>query len=238
MKVGFLFLFFSLKLEATIAQNVIDTSESSLVREFNKRLSPQIRLYNGPSYVGFDGKLVGNPYLGDKIEFVRGEVDYDGFNFSDIPLMYDMAQEKLISIVPKGYAEFSLVSDKVTSFKIQNKKFVNLKLKNDKGEPLHLGFYEQTYNGTIQVLVKLKKQVKEIVDTYGARREFPLKVEYFILTKDGQLHKINSESSFLRLFPNNKSELRRYAKQNDLKFKKDPVLTLNNLSKFYDSLAN
>lgn len=234
----FAFLFFFLKLGSAMAQGVIDTSEASLVKEFNSRLSPQIRLYNGPSYLGYEGKLVGNPYLGDKIEFVKGEVDYDGFTFSDIPLMYDMAQERLVSIVSEGYAEFSLITDKVASFKLQNKHFVNLKLKNDRGETEHLGFYEQTYSGTVQVLVKLKKQVKEIVDTYGARKEFPLRTEYFVLTNDGKLYKMNRESSFMRLFPANKSELKRYAKQNNLKFKKDPVLTLNKLSKFYDSLAN
>ncbi|MDQ8006076.1 MAG: hypothetical protein REI64_14840 [Pedobacter sp.] len=221
-----------------MAQNVIDTAEAKLITEFNNRMSPQIRLYNGPSYIGFGGKLIGNPYLGDKIEFVKGEVDYDGFHFSDVPLMYDMAQEILVSILPKGYAEFSLITSRVASFKLQNKKFVNLKLRNDSGEPVNLGFYEQTYSGTIQVLVKQKKQVKEIIDTYGARKEFPLKTEYFVLTKEGQLHKISRESSFTKLFPSNKSELRKYAKQNNLNFKKDPVSTLNNLSKFYDSLSN
>ncbi|MBH8575634.1 hypothetical protein I8752_22015, partial [Nostocaceae cyanobacterium CENA369] len=82
----------------THAQRADLVTEQILVDHFNQKLSPQIRLFNGPSYLGYGGKLLSSPYFSKEIKFDEGDVVYDGYLFKKVPLMYDLVKQKLISL--------------------------------------------------------------------------------------------------------------------------------------------
>ncbi len=222
----------------THAQRADLVTEQILVDHFNHKLSPQIRLFNGPSYLGYGGKLLSSPYFSKEIKFDEGDVVYDGYLFKKVPLMYDLVKQKLISLAADSVSEFTFINDRVSYFKLLDRQFINLPRKDNKGTVSNTGFFEQAYNGKIKVLIKHDKQVKDIVDTYGARKDFPLKSEYFVLLANDDLIKINSEKSFINLFPSLRNEMKIYIKKNQLKFKKNPVETLVELGKFYDRSSN
>lgn len=220
------------------AQTLGNSLEDSLINVFNRRISSQIKLYKGVSYLGYAGRLQGNAYLDDNPDFVKGTATYDGFFFKDVPILFDLVEDKVVSILYDGYSKYSFVSERLSNFTIEGRTFVYVPERKAEGNSIRKsGFFEMPYNGKIKVLVKRTKSIKEILEIQGAIKQFSQEVEYFIM-RDGLLYKANSESSFLRLFESHKEEFKKYIKLNKLKFREDPVKTLVSLASYYEQLSN
>ena len=219
-------------------QAPIGALEDHFTSVFNKRLSPQIKLYNGVSYLGYAGRLQGNAYLDDNTDFVKGTVTYEGFVFKDVPILFDLVEGKVVSILYDGYSKYSLISERLSNFTIGERTFVYLpERKIEKNAAKNYGFFELPYSGKIKVLVSRTKSIKEILEVQGAIKQFNQEVEYFIM-HNNQLYKVNSESAFIRLFENHKEDLKNHIKSNKLKFREDPIKALVSLASYYEQLSN
>lgn len=217
-------LLFLLSFHCAFAQNNQTSVENSLVQSFNRQLANQSRLLNGVSYVDYAGKLEGNAFLHDNSDFVKSTLVYDDIEFNDVPIIYDLVKDKVVTLLPNGYTKYSLLNDRLTSFTMQNEKFIYF-VPIDSTSSQIPGFYKLVHQGQASVLVKYSKAVKEVVDGYGARKKFTARVDYYILLHD-KLQRVDRDSDIYKVLGLDKRELKQHLKTKNLRFKREPEQTL------------
>jgi len=204
---------------------------------FNKAIGQQSRLYNGAAYAGYYSNIEGSAYFQEIGDFSNGTVWYDGFRYDNIPLKYDIFKDVMVTILNDNSSLFSLVSEKVSAVKFNNHQFVYLTIQpEEETTNLKSGFYALAYDGKLKVLVRSTKVTREIIDVV-AKQVFTSRTSYFLL-KDNVYYQVSSESSFMEVLKDQKSSLKKYLKENKIKFNKDPEKAMIVLANYYDKLTN
>lgn len=220
--------------------NVIATPDTGnyMRRVFEFNLAEQSRLYNGTEYQFYNPNIEGSAYMNDAKFFDKGSVVYDGVQFDDVPLMYDLHTDQVISLLYDQYNKFRLVEDKVGQFDLYNHHFIRISIDSaDRSVPLRTGFYDEIYAGKISLVVKRTKELKETSGARDLKKYFLAKNTYF-LKKEGQYMNVNSERSFINALGDKKKELQRLMKENKLNYRKNPEHAMVMLATYYDRLSN
>ena len=180
--------------------------------------------------VGYSPYLyINHPYW-DTDEFKKGAVCYSGLVYTDLQLRYDTFKKQLIVITPEKRILLQVDMRKVDYFIIGDKKFV----------PHNDTFAAILYDSpqmrlTQYVQCKMGTPVEKGRISY---RQFE-KPARFVLSKDGVDHTVTSRSSFLKLFPAYKKQLKKYAKEEQLSFNTlFRAESLTELTRHADSLIN
>src|SRR5688572_9403288 len=98
---GLLFFLFTLSFTSGQAQLVRDTaflasSENAVKKFYLESLSSQSSLYTGSDYLEYVSQNDEHPfYLED--DWHMGSVSYNGFQYQNIPLQFDIQSQKLIT---------------------------------------------------------------------------------------------------------------------------------------------
>lgn len=214
------------------------TAAQNLETYFNKSIKQQSKLFNGAFYEFYLPRITGSAYFKESQEFTKGSVVYDGFLYEDVPLLYDLYRDLVISVFYEGNFKFNLISEKVAEFKIDNHHFVYLNKELDSSKSVgKTGFYDLLYNGKIKIYSKRTKLLQEVNDTKYARQFFVSK-NFYYLEKDKTLYSFSKLGSFLSLFKKEKSEMRKYLKKNEIRFKDNPERAMVLLADYYDTLLN
>lgn len=225
--------------QITIPDSLVQkTAAQNLEAHFNKAIKQQSKLFNGAFYEFYLPRITGSAYFKDSQEFTKGSVVYDGFLYEDVPLLYDMYRDVVVSVFYEGNFKFSLISEKVTEFKIDNHHFVYVDKGLDSTKSVgRTGFYDRLYNGKVKIYSKRTRLLQEATDSRYARQFFVPKNFYYV-EKDKMLHSFASLGSFLSLFKKEKSEMRKYLKKNEIRYKDNPERAMVLLASYYDTLLN
>jgi len=223
--------------QITIPDSLVQkTAAQNIEAYFNKAIKQQSKLFNGAFYEFYLPRITGSAYFKDSQEFTKGSVVYDGFLYEDVPLLYDLHRDLVVSVFYEGNFKFNLISEKVTEFKIDNHHFVYLNKELDSAKSVgKTGFYDRLYNGKIKIYSKRTKLLQEVNDSRYARQFFVSKNFYYV-EKDKTLYSFSKLGSFLSLFKNEKAEMRKYLKKNDINFKDNPEHAMVLLAGYYDNL--
>ena len=164
--------------------------------------------------VGYSPYLyINHPYW-DTDEFKKGAVCYGGLVYTDLQLRYDTFKKQLIVITPEKRILLQVDMRKVDYFIIGDKKFV-------------------PHNDTFAAILYDSPQMRL---TQYVQCKKPAR---FVLSKDGVDHTVTSRSSFLKLFPAYKKQLKKYAKEEQLSFNTlFRAESLTELTRHADSLIN
>lgn len=208
---------------------------SPLVNHFNQVIDLKTRLYNGKHYEFDSPTIEGNAFYGDSIQFAQGVVNYDGFRFENVPLLYDISRDLVITKTSDLFTAFVLYTNKINDFYIGAHHFVKLEASADKNVPKP-GFYELAYDGKVKVLVKRTSSIQQKLGNV-VQKYFLRKTAYYLI-KDGKYHEISSQSSFMSLFNAEKSLFRKKLKENDLRFSQNPEESIILLVDYYQTLSN
>ncbi len=191
---------------------------------------------NGPAHLNFD-KTIENQhrYYGTN-EFKKGSARYGGQNYFDLFLKYDIYADELVlrPYDEQNTTKINIIKANITSFKIGNENFVNLKELNNtsyKG-----GYYEEVPINSNQVFyIKYYKEKKK----NHAREELNL-IEYipqyeFVLWKGNKFNLINDKKAIIALFPESKSKINDFYFMNRSLRKENTPLFMKNLIKFINN---
>ena len=137
------------------------------------------------------------------------------------------------------FTMFSLVSDRVHDFSLPNHHFVRVVADSSSAgnQVVSTGFYEQLYGGKVEVLAKRTKNLQSGVDASAS-----VIVGYFLsnnqyyLRKGNTYYSISSQSSFLNVLKDKKSQLQQYIRDNNIKFKQDREAAMVKIASYYDQL--
>lgn len=179
------------------AQSFQQNQENST--EFNRMINiyhswagPHDPVYNGREYERYAFYINnGLPYfITDTL--VNAKMVYDGIQYNQIPLLYDLIADELITKSYDGKKMIKLVKQKVDSFNLNGAWFISIHHGN---RDMPEGYYQVLHDGNTLVL---KKEVRRIENDikYGEQlqKNIKSKVTYYVKEKD-QYRKVNNNST-------------------------------------------
>ena len=212
-----LLLFFSVY---TVAQKSND--EKQYYKWFDTTIGVEnTGLYNGVEYIDAEqakGEFVKFLYRGD---FRLGTIEYEGQTYYDIPLKYDVYNDKVVVkiIGDNSTSILQLFTEKLTFFEVNGKNFskiVNRTTENDNDNLS--GFYEVLFNSSeIKVYKKHRKGQLRQIKNKTLLFEYKPKSPRYFLEHQNNMYTVKSKRDFIQLFPELKNEINEIGVENAVK---------------------
>lgn len=186
----------------------------------NELLGANDLLVNGSPFRRTHPRAKGFPFFKTD-DLLPGTVYVGGQTFTDQKLRYNLDTDKLIlhTNLKSGIPyDIELYDDLVDSFLLVDHVFISKKQLDN--FPEDQGYLEQIYKGKLSFYQSQKVYFSE---QFSERTPFGKFSEpqskYFVYHKK-EWNKVNSFKDFLKLFPDSAKEIKRFAKQEDIRFKK------------------
>lgn len=212
----------------------ITSAKANTIDLYQKALRTQSRLYNGSKYAAPKQTFEQHPYFASE-DWITGAVFYDGEYFADIPLMYDLLLDAIVTEhYPSGHF-LELVPEKLQRFSMGDHYFEKIENESVSNSLPKTGFYEILYDGKTRVIASRQKFLREKIEAPDIIVTYEERNRYFILTNDVFVP-VKSKSSVLKLLDDRKRELKRFLKQKQIKFSTNRELALKSLAEYYDTL--
>jgi len=211
---------------------------ANVQQDFYKKIGSQSRLYNGIQYDGYDPHIKGNACYNDVDTLHTGSVFYDGYEYNNVKMLYDIYQDELVILIYNHFLRISLISEKVRDFDVLNQHFIYLKNDPANSNSLKSGFYGDLYDGKIQVLSRKTKSMQNQTDYTGNIIQYFSPSKDYYLFKNGKYYTVNSEGAFIDALGDHKKEVKQFEKSNDIKFKKAPEQAMAAIAAYYDHLTD
>lgn len=212
---------------------VVAKAKEATKEMYVQAMGAELGLYNGvfykefPEYPSDDGQ----PYYASA-EWYNGTVFYDGIRYDNIPMHYDLVNDKLIIDHQFAAVKLELISRKVSYFDFDGHHFVWLD--NTAGGQLQPGFYEQHYDGKIKCYTRwYKKRIESI----GAREVLVRYEEHrrMFLLKDNASFPVKGKASLLKVLKDKKPFLQKYIRKANLDFNAHKAEAVANVLAYYES---
>lgn len=201
---------------------------------YNQSPQAQSKLYNGVEDVGYDRKIAGSPYFLTN-ELVNGKVFYDGKEYINIPLLYDMVQDELVVQYYLGPFRILLQKEQTQSFDLLNHHFIHIKPTDSLVSQLKPGYYDQLYSGSLKLLVRRTSSIIQVINPGNKTgQKFTSKNEYFII-KNGRSYPVSGIASAIKIAEQNEKQLKAYLKKKSLKYKSQLESTLILIVSYQDN---
>ncbi len=202
-------------------------SKKNAIRSYTK--TNTYNIYNGREYNEYRPIAEEHPYL--FLVWTEGIISYSGKLFEDVPLLYDLSKDAIITEHSNGI-EITLIKEKVNYFILNGHRYEFL---NASG--LASGFYEILYSGGIKIVAKREKSKRERITTHAVSIDFEEKVKYYLLL-DGKFSVISSKRSILKLLVAKSPKTKKGMEEEKLDFKSKKEESFISLAKLYDQLTS
>ena len=191
-------------------------------------------LYNGTEHRGYQPVNEEHPYFISD-DWAVGSIVYDNELNENVPMMYDIRNDKVVIDHFSSRNKIELVSKKISEFNMQGHTFVALMP--DSSKQIQEGFYDQLYKGKIKVYARRTKQYQERIEANILIPSFAEKNRYFLF-KGGKYFVVNSKASVLDVLNDKKKILKQYLGKSRIRYKKEKEKVLVMLAGYYDTLRD
>lgn len=152
--------------------------------------------------------------------FLKGQVTYDEQLYYPVLLKYNIFDDVLLVFLntSDGNSTIKLHKNKITSFRIDEHNFINVKEDNDLK-----GFYEILLDSKESLLLKkhFKKIHKELDDNFTYYR-FEEDEPAYVLNHNSLYYSVSSRRDFLKIFPEKEKEIKNFFRRNKSLRKNSP----------------
>ena len=195
----------------------------SAIKKYFDFTRSQSLIYNGAAFISYDPSIITHPYfIRDSLS--KGAVRYDGVWYDDVPLLYDIFNDKLIVCNTNG--NYLCPSpEKIERFLLDGHSFIQTPK----------GYYDLLVTGEITIEAKRLKVVEESNSTEEVKRT-TVQRDHFYAVIGGQYTPLNSIGSLIALMGDKKEAVRRYLRQQDINTRKDKELALIKAADYYNKL--
>lgn len=207
----------------------VTAAVNSAVKNYNNAIQGQAQLYNGSDYALYRSLKDEHPYLGSD-DWVFGSVYYDGYLYENVPMLYDISTDQLLTETYYSSSVMKLTQDKVSQFTLpDNRTFIN-----QPDTSLSPGYYEVLYNGKTRAYARHIKIMQESLTSQEIIHEFDEKTRYYICMNN-TCSSVKSKGALLKLFGDKKREAVQYVnKGKKLPFRKNRRAYITRLAEFHD----
>lgn len=237
-KKSILFLFFGLFLNNYIIRSQ-SNNEVSVLKWFDKNAGQNtLPISNGKLHLNFD-RIIGkvDRYYNSK-ELTKGSLGYDSQEYFEVFLKYDIYKDEII-LTSEGATDLikaNLIKEKIQYFKIDGRKFINLKIENLSTLNYRGGYYEENLIGkNFSFYIKHYKLQEEIIKNNTIYVDYTYKNEFLLFIKEKYII-LNTKSQLLKLFPNDRKKIKDYYLSNRKLKKENEAQFMENLMRYIDNI--
>ncbi|MCX2838922.1 hypothetical protein OQ279_12275 [Salinimicrobium sp. MT39] len=155
------------------------------------------------------------------MEYLNGNVIYDGQPYSNLDLRYNIFDDLLLTRIPTagGATLIQLHKENVQVFNIDGHSFIALKGTSDEKPQ----FYEILLEGNdILLLKKHRKKIKKHLDQNFTYFEFKEDTPEYFVSINGNPEEIDSQRSVRKLFPNKEEQIQNFYRSNSSLKRENP----------------
>lgn len=211
-------------------------TQLTLINSYNKAIGKQSRLYNGPDFSPYLFQSVTNANFLDSTKFAAGTVNYDGIVYANVPLIYNIHKDLVLSLLYNRLFTYSLVSDEVASFDMLGHHFINV-WPDSLNKQMEAGFYNEVYHGKLQVLGRYVKTLQNENTGPTIDKVFIEKDTYY-LKKGKAYYNVTKSGDFYKVLADKKKELKKYLNDKNINFNHNKEQAMALLAAYYDKLTN
>lgn len=195
------------------------SSVTTLRNYTRQRLGADSRLYNGFEYIRNGTPAKGFPFF-DSDSLLTGTLSYDGILYGDIAMQYDLVQDELLIHDYTGTALISLINEKIDHFSIGSHFFRYISREKTTPALPRSGFYEELNTGLhVALLARREKKLD-----FPSNREDLVSYKqsnFYFLCVDDRYFPVDGKTALLEALKDKKSALKKYIRDNKIRFKKD-----------------
>jgi hypothetical protein len=177
------------------------------------------RLYVGEVEPQFQASLWHDiPYYKGNTNLYKGRVSYHGVVYDDVQLRFDQLEQRIAVLSPVGNVLCLPEQEYIDWFEMDGYRYVH--------DPENSARYAALLcDGSING-IRLYHGVwkvyggDNIVDGKQVQKNLSIKELYTLITPDGNRHQVKRASDIIRLFPDQKKQIRQTVRQHRLSFKK------------------
>lgn len=193
-------------------------------------------LYHGRQYVSAPVYIAGSPNYRDWEILYDCDVVFDGLLYEQIPLMYDLVNDVLVTSHPHRQAYLELHAHLISEFRIDEDHFVHIR----DHEVLSPGFYQVLHDGSDYLCyARYSRSVALYRGGTTMERRYVSTTRFFVRSKDpgSDFTEVRRWRDLMALDPAERRGIRRHLRQSDLRFRKDPVETVAAVLSYLEGLS-
>ena len=193
-------------------------------------------IYNGREYLYYTTKMDGDPFFLIS-DISNGWVSYEGTTYALRSVLYDVTRNEVLIGMPDSISRIVLQNEFIDSFEASGHIFIHLAP--DPEQNLAAGgFYDEMYNGNVRLLATRRKTVEKVIRDNAVILQFSTKDRFYIFKK-GLYYLVDNQRDVLRLFADEKHDLKKLLRSQHLKFRhKNFENILVKVTAFYDQLIH
>jgi hypothetical protein len=208
-----------------------EAAVKNTIKLYARSIQGQTSLYNGSQYREPNRSNNDQHPFFDSDDWVFGTVNYDGEFYDNVPLLYDITADKIVTENYYNADQITLVSGKLTAFTMGKHTFTKL----SHTTLPRSGFYQVLYDGASMVVARRQKVIREKIISQTIEIEFDPRYRYFLF-KNGAYFQVKSKASVLKVLKDEKAALRQFISKNKIRFKYAPETALRRVAAQYDNL--
>lgn len=198
-------------------------------------LGGDLRIFNGAVFSNVYRAGSGHPFfLSDTL--CKGEVLYDGGFFTNVPLMYDLLQDELVTQNYMEGVNINLVKNKVAYFVIQGCLFVYLPKDSAQLVSPDAGFYQVLVQGKVTALAKRMKLLDQKSTLDGMQSTFIPFNEYYLIN-GGKYFRINSDNDLAKALGLKRSVIAEWLGNYAIRYRKEPEKAIIKTLEIFNSTS-
>jgi hypothetical protein len=219
-------------------QNTIDstlnrTPVNNAIAYFKSAIGLQSGLYNGPEYVFYNRQKENSVFYQDRVFWDKCTVGYDGTVYTDVPVMYDLYEDKVVVQLYNPVYNYSLINAKISDLFLLDHHFVYRVGDAGDADGLKPALYDQLYGGKSEILVR---RTKDLFIATDQTKNYPEKDRIFIRNNGGYYY-VHNKNSLLQVLKDKKKELRKYISDNSISFGGNTEQACVRVAVYYDKLT-
>lgn len=195
-------------------------------------------LVNGKLYRPLNANANGSPYFQNDKLWRKSKLFIKGTEFSDQNILYDIENDELIAnIINSDGNTKNIVLDQdfIDSLWIEDHFFINI---SPFTEEQIKGIYEQVYHGRFKALIKHHVTYKRVINYNSPNGYYDDPETSLFILAGKRLIKIPNKKSLLNYFENDKKEIGRFIRRNNINLKTASIFEYFTLFKICDDLSN
>jgi hypothetical protein len=226
-------LILHLSLSAQPDTAFVATAKKNVRDLYSKSTLHTSKLLNGTAYKELMVTNDSHPYYMSD-DWQKSDVMYEGDRFLNMDLMYDLFSDNIVFEHANG-SKLQAIKQNVQSFSIGSARFINIVASDSLLGLPEVGFYQQVYTGKTECVTRWTKLVdREAVD---GRLELNYREKIAHYVKKGEAYiQVKSRASLLKLLSDRKKEVKKFIKENQIRWKDNQQNALRKVLTFYDNV--
>ncbi len=211
-------------------------SVNNALQQYKKEVQENLHIFNGAEYLRTGHGVKGTPFF-EADSILPGSIFYDGRWYENVPLQYDLVTDDVIISNYAQNNQIKLVPEKLPYFSVGQHLFVRVTADSTLPSFIKTGYYEKLYDGNMVVLARRQKLARIAGVAADSEVRYNQYNEYFVLLNN-TFYKAADKSDFLSIAGDKKDLIRKYIKDQKLKFNKKREADMVSVAAYYSQLKN